>query len=79
MFVVPAEAAIRMVEHCRDDGIDVFGVEGFRLIGDRIQPQQEHSCDFDENEPMKHELTTRFLRGRLDTDLWFEVVTDDTP
>lgn len=74
VFVLPADAAIRMVQQHRDDGVDVFGVEGFRLIGDRIQPQQEHSCDFDESVLERHERTMQFLADRLGTDLWFEVV-----
>lgn len=36
LFVVSPEDAILMVQDCQTNGIDVLGVEGFRLIGDRI-------------------------------------------
>ena len=77
VFVLPPDAAIEMIHHCMSNGIDVFGVEGFLIFGDRIQPQQEHSCDFDENISRRHELVIDFLRQRLGTNLWFEVVTNE--
>ncbi len=77
VFVLPAQAAIEMTEYCRLHAIEVFGAEGFRLIGDRIQPQQEHSCDFGEETADRHDQLVEFLSRRLDVDLWFEVVADD--
>ena len=77
VFVLPPDTAIQMTQYCLLSGIDVLGVEGFRIIGDRIQPQQEHSCDFDEDVPQRHEQTVQFLTQRLGTDLWFEVVTNE--
>jgi hypothetical protein len=77
VFVLPPEAAIQMIQYCLSNGIDVLGIEGFRVIEDRIQPQQEHSCDFDEDVSQRNEQLTQFLTRRLETDLWFEVVTNE--
>lgn len=79
VFVLPAREAIAMTQYCQSNGIDVFGAEGFRMLGDRIQPQQEHSCDFEEDVPRRHHRLVEFLSERLDTDLWFEVVTGEMP
>ncbi len=79
VFVLPPQDAVEMIRYCQSKGIDVFGVEGFRIIGDRIQPQQEHSCDFGEEVSGRHERTAEFVAQRLGTDLWFEVITEEAP
>ena len=69
------EDGLRFIARCRDRGVTVCGAEGFLRTGEAIQPRQEHSCDFEEGDGTAR--TEAFLRERLDTDLWFEVVTDD--
>jgi hypothetical protein len=78
VFVLPPDAAIEMTHYCISKDIDVFGAEGFLISGDRIQPQQEHSCDFDESVSRRHELLINFLTQRLGTNLWFEIVTNES-
>ena len=41
----PADAAA-YISRCREHGIEVLDVDGFRLDGDSIQPLMEHSVDF---------------------------------
>jgi hypothetical protein len=77
VFIMKPDSAIDFVKLCKQDGIAVYGVEGFLRIDDGIQPQQEHSCDYDSPSDEGHSLTISFLEGRLETDLWFEVVTDE--
>jgi len=77
VFIMKPSVAIRFVEHCQASGGAVYGVEGFLRIGDRIQPQQEHSCDYESSSDDGHSLTIGFLKDRLETNLWFEVVTDE--
>jgi hypothetical protein len=77
VFIMNPSVAIRFVEHCQESGITVFGVEGFLRFGDQIQPQQEHSCDYESPSDDGHSLTIGFLKDRLETNVWFEVVTDE--
>ncbi len=77
IFIMKPSIAIEFVEHCQMTGIKVFGVEGFLRIGKTIQPQQLDSCDYNSPSDDGHSLTISFLRERLESDLWFEVVTDE--
>lgn len=38
--------AIEFIQQCEKEGIRILGVDGFLLIGDRIQPSLENSRDF---------------------------------
>ena len=77
VFIMKPSVAIRFVEHCQVSGIAVYGVEGFLRVGDQIQPQQEHSCDYESPSVNGDSLTIGFLKDRLETKIWFEVVTDE--
>ncbi len=77
VFLLRANDAIRFVKQCRVEGVAIAGIEGFRMIGEKIQPLQEHSVDFDEAVSKTHELSEKFLRERILEDLWFEVVSVD--
>ena len=66
---------LQFIARCRSHGVTVCGAEGFLRAGGAIQPQQDHSCDFEEGDGTAQ--TEAFLKERLNTDLWFEVVTDD--
>ncbi len=79
VFIMKPVVAIDFIQHCQQAGIAVYGVEGFLRIGGGIQPQQEHSCDYDSPSENGHSLTISFLKDRLQTELWFEVVTDEPP
>jgi len=77
VFLLRLKDAIRFVKACRDAGIRITGLEGFRVEGDRIQPLQEHSVDYGSSGRKNHEASHAFLSSREDKDIWFEVVTDD--
>jgi hypothetical protein len=79
VFVMKPDSAISFVQYCKQSEVEVYGVEGFLRVGDGIQPQQEHSCDYDSPSEDGHSLTISFLKERLESELWFEVVTDETP
>lgn len=73
----PADALRFVGEHCVT-GIPILGIEGFRVLEKgRIQPQQEHTADFDIEGANTHEQAERFLEERLNSGLWFEVVSAD--
>lgn len=78
VFLLRAADALRFVEAHRVAGIPILGIEGFRVLEkERIQPQQEHTADFETRRANTHEQAERFLEERLNSGLWFEVVSAD--
>ena len=77
VFLLRVADALRFVNQCRREGIAIAGIEGFRMIGDAIQPLQEHSNDYGDNVLETHDRSEAFLNDRLTEDLWFEVVGVD--
>lgn len=77
IFLMQPNVAIDFINHCKKIGINVYGVEGFLRIGEGIQPQQMDSCDYNLPSEDAYSLTISFMRKRLDSELWFEVVTDE--
>ncbi|KAA3609492.1 MAG: hypothetical protein DWQ01_09165 [Planctomycetota bacterium] len=77
VFLLRPKDAIRFVEACRDAGVGIGGLEGFKVEGDRIQPLQEHSVDYCGSDRKNHEASLTFLSSREGKDIWFEVVADD--
>lgn len=73
----PADAAA-YVARFREHGIEVLGIDGFRIDGDRIQPLMDHSADFSLSSARggHHEEAADFLASRLDSGIWFEVVVE---
>lgn len=73
----PADAA-EYVARCGEQGIEVLGIDGFRLDGDKIQPLMEHSIGLSVSpSPGKsHQKAADFLMARIDSGLWFEVLVD---
>lgn len=63
----PADAAA-FVARCAENGIEVLGMDGFRLDGDSIQPLMEHSVDFSlSSAPGEHHRDAAdFLASRLE-------------
>ena len=77
----PADA-IRLVQRCRDSGIEILGIDGFILTPTTTQPTMEHSIDLSGSRRTATSaenwtMAERFLSERLATDLFFEVVLDD--
>lgn len=77
MLLRPADAA-EYVARCAEHGIDVLGIDGFRLDGDSIQPLMEHSIDLSSAPATgnPNHMAGNFLATRIDSGLWFEVVID---
>jgi len=80
VFLLRPRDALHMLKRCMEKRIGVVGVEGFRMIGEKIQPLQEHSIDLEDKDPISYEsfkILEEFIGDRQDEDLWFEVVTVD--
>jgi hypothetical protein len=69
--------AMRFIEQCERHGVDIEGIEGFKMYGERIQPWQEHSMDLQGKREGNQSIAKEFIQSRLNCDLWFEVVTSD--
>jgi|SRR5262245_19293506 len=76
VFVLRPSDALRFVDACERARVAILGVEGFRVFGDKIQPDQDHGFDLEGRTEGSHDYTRRFITERLDSDLWFEVVAD---
>jgi hypothetical protein len=73
----PADAA-EYVARCGEHGIEVLGIDGFRVDGVSVQPLMEDSIDLTlrPSRGALNEEATDFLASRLNSDLWFEVVVE---
>src|SRR5487761_1259104 len=73
----PADAG-EYVTRCTEHGIQVLGIDGFRVEGDGVQPLMEHSIDLGMSSTRggHHLQAVDFLASRLNSDLWFEVVVE---
>ena len=73
----PADAA-EYVARCGEHGIEVLGIDGFRVDGDSVQPLMDDSIDLSISPEVgsHYRKAADFLAARSHSDLWFEVVVD---
>lgn len=78
LILFPFQDALLFIEKCQKTEKKVLGVDGFRVIGDKIQPdQQETSEDYDNDDfNIAVEKAKAFLQEREKKGLWFEIVTE---
>ncbi|MGF1577938.1 MAG: hypothetical protein ACFCD0_01095 [Gemmataceae bacterium] len=76
VYLLAANDALRYVEECHRAGVDIFGVEGFKKFGEKIQPLQEYSLVLDDS-LNNYAVVEKFLHQYLHSDLWFEIVTSE--
>jgi hypothetical protein len=75
----PADA-IALVRACQDRGIEVLGLEAFRLTETTTQPDMDESIDLVEDWKLRPQCWDRaeaFLTQRLASDMYFEVNVGD--
>jgi hypothetical protein len=77
VYLLSDSDALRFVDRCEQDRVDILCVEGFRFQDDRIQPLQEHSFDLERIVSGNHIMTRHFIAQRIGGGLWFEIVTSD--
>jgi hypothetical protein len=77
LILLRAQDALSMVRRCRGEGIEVLGLDGFRLTEQTTQPLMEQSIDLTKSgNGDSWARAESFLVARLDQDLYFEVVID---
>ena len=71
--------ALDLVASARNARIRVLGIDGFRLLGSAIQPDQEHSVDYTREPSQVIDTWTAaelFLRSRMSVDRMFELTLE---
>ena len=81
IFVLSPQDALDFVFRCRQEGLRIAGIDGFRITSKTTQPFTEHSVDFSIGSNFLGSMNTwdeaeAFLRARLGLDLFFEIVTE---
>ena len=77
VFLLSPSDVLRFVDECERNGVDILGVEGFKVFGEKIQPFQEHSFDLYGQKANNHSIIRDFIQQRLKSDIWFEVGTTE--
>lgn len=65
--------AMELIDLCQATNVPVLGIDGFWLLGDRLQPFLEHSIDFSLTAVSYQEIKA-FLASKEGLDLLFEIV-----
>ncbi|MDD3894006.1 MAG: hypothetical protein PHU36_03175 [Syntrophomonadaceae bacterium] len=69
------KTAKEVIADCQKNNIRVVGLEAFKLTGEGIQPSQEHSVDFNDNEE-NWQKAIEFLENVEDLtylyEIWYE-------
>jgi hypothetical protein len=78
MFRAPE--AFKIVELCRERGIEILGIDGFIITEKTTQPTMENSVDYTTKgkiEPNSWDLARKFLEKLSGKDFYFEIVTSE--
>ena len=67
------EIALSIVSRLEEAGVDVLGIDGFKIGQDSIQPFMEHSINFEYSEE-NWSRARKFLQEKKDLGLVFEIV-----
>ena len=73
IFLLKATDGLRFVDECERSGINILGIDGFNVFGEKIQPLQEHSFDLYGQTEKNHCIAREFLMKRADLNIWFEI------
>jgi hypothetical protein len=75
ILLYPVEVALQIVCELEKVNNGVLGIDGFRVFGERIQPDLAHSADFS-REAGGWKLAREFLEARRGLGLVFEISPD---
>ena len=78
MFRAPE--ALKIVQLCRERGIEILGIDGFIITEKTTQPMMENSVDYTTTgkiEPNTWDKAQQFLKRLSNRDFYFEIVTKD--
>lgn len=77
ILILRSQDALDMVRRCREQGIRVLGLDGFKVTATITQPVMEQSIDLGSIAGSDAwSKAESFLAERGGSDLYFEVVTD---
>ena len=78
VFLLSASDALRFIDDCEQSDVDILGVDGFKVFGEKIQPFQEHSFDLNGKKENNHGIAKEFIQQRLNSNIWSEVGTEES-
>jgi len=73
VLAFPPEVALAIINRLEEAGVEVLGIDGFKIGPDWIQPFMEHSIDFEYAEK-NWDRARKFLEEKKDQGLVFEIV-----
>ena len=79
MTLYDKESALRLINACERKNVAIFGIDGFSILKEGVQPNLDHSADF---EIMKiprnstYSFARKFLSERPE-EMYFEIVCDE--
>jgi hypothetical protein len=67
---------VQFIRECSKDDIRILGIDGFLLVGDKIQPSLENSIDFTASYAKRDNIYEQALNfvDPIDAQYYFEVV-----
>ena len=78
--VFRAPEALKIIQLCRERGIEILGIDGFIITEKTTQPMMDNSVDYTTTgkiEPNTWDKAQQFLERLSDKDFYFEIVTKD--
>ena len=80
MHLFKAEQMMEIVDACEAAGLRIYGFDGFRLLGESIQPLMEYSPDYSDVKDIEkiYMMARLFLREAANLELLLEIVVGET-
>jgi hypothetical protein len=75
LMLFSKDDAVQFVKECRNGNLRILGVDGFKIIGEKIQPSLDNSIDLSSNNS-NYDKAVEFIKTREDG-FYFEITTDD--
>jgi hypothetical protein len=78
LFLLSPSDALQFLERAHQLGLELAGIDGFRITEQGgFQPCQEHSNDITDSNTDRetfYRQTRDFIRQRLDSGIWFQLI-----
>jgi hypothetical protein len=71
-----ASIAMVIISDFEHEKVPIHGLDGFRIFGEMIQPDQDHSIDLS-NQKMCWNVAKEFIEKRIKSDVLFEIVAGE--
>lgn len=69
------ENALKAISMAKQCGINILGIDSFKLVDETVQPSMENCVDY-YDEQNTYEKAYNFIKSREQTDYYYEIVFD---